>query len=55
VGPLLLNQARSYAFLMALALAAALYALLTRTDLGRALRAAADDPEAAGYQGIDVR
>jgi branched-chain amino acid transport system permease protein len=54
-GPLLLNQARSYAFVMALLLAAAVYVLLTRTDLGRALRAAADDPEAAGYQGIDVR
>lgn len=54
-GPLLLNQARSYAFLMALLLAASVYVLLTRTDLGKALRAAADDPEAAGYQGIDVR
>src|SRR5207245_1463568 len=31
------------------------YGFLTRTDLGKALRAAADDPEAAGYQGIDVR
>jgi branched-chain amino acid transport system permease protein len=55
LGPVLLNQARSYAFLMALALAALVYAFLTRTDLGKALRAAADDPEAAGYQGIDVR
>ena len=27
----------------------------TRTDLGKALRAAADDPEAASYQGINVR
>lgn len=55
VGPILLNQARSYAFLMALLLAGAVYAFLTRTDLGKALRAAADEPEAAGYQGIDVR
>jgi branched-chain amino acid transport system permease protein len=55
VGPVLLNQARSYAFLMALVLAAAVYVFLTRTDAGRALRAAADDPEAASYQGIDVR
>jgi branched-chain amino acid transport system permease protein len=31
------------------------YVFLTRTDLGRALRAAADDPEAASYQGINVR
>ena len=55
LGPVLLNQARSYAFLMALGLAAVVYVFLTRTDLGKALRAAADDPEAAGYQGIDVR
>ena len=55
VGPVLLNQARSYAFAMALVLAAAVYLFLTRTDVGKALRAAADDPEAAGYQGIDVR
>jgi len=55
VGPLLLNQARTYAFATALLLAAAVNVFLTRTDLGKALRAAADDPEAAGYQGIDVR
>jgi branched-chain amino acid transport system permease protein len=55
VGPLLLNQARSYAFLMALLLAGVVYVFLTRTDRGKALRAAADDPEAASYQGIDVR
>src|SRR2546426_1857959 len=54
-GPILMNQARSYAFLMALVLAGVVYLFLTRTDLGKALRAAADDPEAAGYQGIDVR
>jgi branched-chain amino acid transport system permease protein len=55
LGPVLLNQARSYAFAMALVLAAAVYVFLTRTDLGKALRAAADDPEAASYQSIDVR
>jgi branched-chain amino acid transport system permease protein len=55
VGSLLLNQARTYAFVMALLVAAAVYAFLTRTDLGKALRAAADDPEAASYQAINVR
>ena len=55
VGPLLLNQARTYSFATALLLAAAVYVFLPRTDLGKALRAAADDPEAAGYQGINVR
>ena len=55
IGPVLVNQARAYAFLMALLLAGLVYAFLTRTDLGKALRAAADDPEAAGYQAINVR
>jgi branched-chain amino acid transport system permease protein len=55
VGPVLVNQARAYAFGMAILLALGVYLLLTRTDLGKALRAAADDPQAAGYQGIDVR
>jgi len=55
LGPILVNQARTYAFGMAILLALAVYLLLTRTDLGKALRAAADDPQAAGYQGIDVR
>jgi branched-chain amino acid transport system permease protein len=55
IGPLLLNQARTYSFAIALLLAGAVYVFLTRTDLGKALRAAADDPEAAAYQGIDVR
>src|SRR5256712_13299378 len=50
-----MNEARSYAFLMALLLAGVVYVFLTRTDVGKALRAAADHPEAAGYQGIDVR
>jgi branched-chain amino acid transport system permease protein len=55
VGPILVNQARTYAFGMAILLALGVYLLLTRTDLGKALRAAADDPQAAGYQGIDVK
>ncbi|HEU5321745.1 MAG TPA: branched-chain amino acid ABC transporter permease [Methylomirabilota bacterium] len=55
LGPVLVNQARSYAFVMAVLLAAAVYLFLTRSDLGKALRAAADEPEAAAYQGIDVR
>ncbi len=55
LGPLLVNQARAYAFVMAVLLAVVVFVFLTRTDLGKALRAAADEPEAAGYQGIDVR
>ncbi|HXH83983.1 MAG TPA: branched-chain amino acid ABC transporter permease [Candidatus Tectomicrobia bacterium] len=55
VGPLLVNQARAYAFAMAVLLGLAVFVFLTRTDLGKALRAAADEPEAAAYQGIEVR
>jgi branched-chain amino acid transport system permease protein len=55
LGPVLVNQARLYAFAMAVLLAVAVFVFLTRTDLGKALRAAADEPEAAAYQGIDVR
>jgi branched-chain amino acid transport system permease protein len=55
LGPLLINHARSYAFVVAVLLAAVVFLFLTRTDLGKAMRAAADEPEAAGYQGIDVR
>lgn len=54
LGFLVLNQARAIAFVAALALAAALYLFLERTRAGKVLRAAADNPEAATYMGIDV-
>ncbi|TCT04350.1 branched-chain amino acid ABC transporter permease [Aquabacter spiritensis] len=49
-----LNEARVLAAVAALAAAGGLYALLHRTDLGRQLRASADNPLAATYMGIDV-
>jgi branched-chain amino acid transport system permease protein len=51
---LFFNKARVLAALAALLAAAGLYALLNRTSLGRRLRAAADNPLAATYMGIDV-
>ncbi len=48
------NKARSVAFVVSLLVAAALYLFITRTRLGKSLRAAADNPEAAIYTGIDV-
>jgi branched-chain amino acid transport system permease protein len=54
LGPLFLNQARTYAFFVALLVAGGVYLFLQRTDLGKALRAAADEPEAALYMGISV-
>ena len=49
-----LNKARSIAALISIAAAAGLYWFIGRSRLGKALRAAADNPEAATYMGIDV-
>lgn len=51
---LFLNKARVISCLVAVAVAVALYLLLERTRLGRSLRAAADNPAAATYTGVDV-
>ncbi|MDP9095592.1 MAG: branched-chain amino acid ABC transporter permease [Pseudomonadota bacterium] len=51
---LFLNKARLVASVVAIVVAAGLYILLERTRLGRALRAAADNPTAATYAGVDV-
>jgi branched-chain amino acid transport system permease protein len=49
-----LNKGRVLAGVVALIATAALYALLHATDFGHRLRAAADNPIAATYMGIDV-
>ena len=61
VGPLVgndvsifLNQARLFGLVVALSVAVALYLFITRSRMGKSLRAAADNPEAAIYMGIDV-
>jgi branched-chain amino acid transport system permease protein len=54
IGPIFLNQARTVGFIIAVLCAIALYVFLTRTSLGKALRAAADNPIAAAYVGVDV-
>ena len=51
---LFLNKARVVACLVAIVVALLLYVLLERTRLGRAMRAAADNPTAATYTGVDV-
>ena len=51
---LFLNQARSLASVVALVVAAAVALFIARTRLGKMLRAAADNPEAATYMGIHV-
>jgi branched-chain amino acid transport system permease protein len=50
-----LNKARSVAFLVSIAVAVLLFLFIGRTRIGKMLRAAADNPEAATYMGIDVQ
>jgi branched-chain amino acid transport system permease protein len=54
VWEILLNQARAVAFVLAVICTGLLYLFLARTTLGKALRAAADNPIAAAYVGVDV-
>lgn len=49
-----LNQGRVFACVAAITVAVALWLVMERTTLGKALRAAADNPVAATYMGIDV-
>ncbi len=51
---LFLNQGRTVASIVALAVGAAMAIFIARTRLGKILRAAADNPEAATYMGIHV-
>lgn len=51
---LFLNKARFISAVLSLAIALVLFRVIRSTDLGKSLRAAADNPEAATYTGIDV-
>lgn len=51
---LFLNQARLIACVIAVVVACTLYVVMEYTTLGKAMRAAADNPTAATYMGIDV-
>src|SRR5216683_507785 len=53
-GSVFLNQARSYGSLVAAVVVIGLCLFMSRSRLGKTLRAAADNPEAATYMGIDV-
>lgn len=54
VGPLLISQARLFAFLIALLITVGLWALVRYTDLGKAMRASAQEREGALLMGIDI-
>ena len=49
-----INKSRGIAALVSIGTIAALAALISRSRLGKSLRAAADNPDAATYMGIDV-
>lgn len=55
IGPLFVDLARLLTFAVALALTGALWLFLFRTDLGRTIRAAADNPYGALVIGADTR
>jgi branched-chain amino acid transport system permease protein len=55
LGPVFVDVARLVTFMVAVALTLALWAFLFKTDLGRTIRAAADNPYGALVIGTDVR
>jgi branched-chain amino acid transport system permease protein len=52
---IVVNQARVLAAVIAIVVCVAFFWFLTRTALGKGMRAASDDPEAATYIGLDVK
>ncbi|GAC1344245.1 MAG: branched-chain amino acid ABC transporter permease [Acetobacteraceae bacterium] len=55
LGPLTIDQPRTLALAIAIAVATAMLLTLRYTHVGRCVRAAANDPAAAGYVGVNVR
>jgi branched-chain amino acid transport system permease protein len=54
-GPIYLQEASLISLLLAIILVPTLHLFLTKTYLGKAIRAASEDMEAASFSGIDVR
>ncbi len=52
---LFVNKARAVSSLLAIVLAIGLFFVISRTRLGKSVRAAADDADAARYSGVNVR
>ena len=55
IGDISISLVRLLAFAIAMILAGLLYLILTRTDLGKAIRAASEEPRGALLMGINIR
>jgi branched-chain amino acid transport system permease protein len=55
IGPLLIDEARAYAAVAAIAVASALFLFFRRTRTGAAIRACADNLTGAAVVGLDIR
>jgi branched-subunit amino acid ABC-type transport system permease component len=55
IGDVSIQQSRLLLFVVGIPVLAGLFVLLARSDLGRSMRAAAEDPDTATLLGIDVR
>jgi branched-chain amino acid transport system permease protein len=55
IGKVLINHAQTYSLLISVVLIAGLFVFLNRTMLGRAIKAAGDDPVGCAYMGINLR
>lgn len=53
-GNILINHAQTYSLLISLGLICGLFLFLNRTLVGKAIKAAADDPEGCAYMGINL-
>jgi branched-chain amino acid transport system permease protein len=51
----LINHAQSYSFIISIIIIAALFLFLNKTMMGKAIKAAADNPESCAYMGINLR
>lgn len=54
LGNILINRAQTYSLFISLVLIAGLFLVLNKTFIGKAIKAAADDPEGCAYMGIDL-
>ncbi len=54
VGDVLINRAQTYSFVISLGLILGLFLFLNKTFIGKAIKAAADDPEGCAYMGINL-